>query len=117
MLDRFDIGEEDFVATLRCAAAQTHDAVYAPWGVPELSPDDENFGPMCIDLASVRAWTIAEENYELDSLRFYPEQDGSFYRLPARRLTRRRGPVLRRTACAAAQKSGTAARRSPNTPS
>ena len=46
--------------------------------MPELSPDDENFGPMCIDLASVRAWTIAEENYELDSLRFYPEQDGSF---------------------------------------
>ncbi len=78
VLDRFDIGEEDFVATLRCAAAQTHDAVYAPWGVPELSPDDENFGPMCIDLASVRAWTIAEENYELDSLRFYPEQDGGF---------------------------------------
>lgn len=78
VLDRFDIGEEDFVATLRCAAAQTYDAVYAPWGVPELSPDDENFGPMCIDLASVRAWTIAEENYELDSLRFYPEQDGSF---------------------------------------
>ena len=33
---------------------------------------------MCIDLASVRAWTIAEENYELDNLRFYLEQDGSF---------------------------------------
>ena len=78
VLDRFDIGEEDFVAALRCAAAQTYDTVYAPWGVPELSPDDENFGPMCIDLASVRAWTIAEENYELDNLRFYPEQDGSF---------------------------------------
>lgn len=78
VLDRFDIGEEDFIAALRCAAAQTYDTVYAPWGVPELSPDDENFGPMCIDLASVRAWTIAEENYELDNLRFYPEQDGSF---------------------------------------
>ena len=78
VLDRFDVSREDFIAALRCAAAQTYDAVYAPWGVLELSPDDENFGPMCIDLASVRAWTIAEENYELDSLRFYPEQDGSF---------------------------------------
>ena len=78
VLDRFDVSREDFIAALRCAAAQTYDTVYAPWGVPELSPDDENFGPMCIDLASVRAWTIAEENYELDNLRFYPEQGGSF---------------------------------------
>ena len=78
VLDRFDVSREDFIAALRCAAAQTYDAVYAPWGVPELSPDGKNFGPMCIDLASVRAWTIAEENYELDNLRFYPEQDGSF---------------------------------------
>ena len=46
VLDRFDVSREDFIAALRCAAAQTYDTVYAPWGVPELSPDDENFGPM-----------------------------------------------------------------------
>ena len=78
VLDRFDVSREDFVAALRCAAAQTYDAVYAPWGVPELSPDGENFGPMCIDLASVRAWTIAEGNYELDTLLFYLDGDNSF---------------------------------------
>ena len=78
VLDRFDVSREDFIAALRCAAAQTYDTVYAPWGVLELSPDSENFGSMCIELASMRAWTIAEENYELDTLLFYLDGDNSF---------------------------------------
>ena len=78
LLDRFEIDEDNFIAALRRAAAQSFDSIYAPWDTPGLSPDSENFGSMCIELASMRAWTIAEENYELDNLRFYPEQDGSF---------------------------------------
>lgn len=78
VLDRFDVDEADFLAALRRAAAQTYDAAYAPWGVPELSPDDENFGPMCIELASMRAWTVAAENYELESAMFCPNGDGTF---------------------------------------
>ena len=31
VLDRFDVSREDFIAALRCAAAQTYDTVYAPW--------------------------------------------------------------------------------------
>lgn len=78
LLDRFEIDEDGFTAALRRAAAQTFDSIYAPWNTPGLSSDSENFGSMCIELASMRAWTIAEGNYELDNLRFYPEQDGSF---------------------------------------
>lgn len=117
VLDRFDVSREDFIAALRCAAAQAYDTVYAPWGVPELSPDDENFGPMCIDLASVRAWTIAEENYELDNLRFYLEQDGSFTAFQPVAHSQARASATKNCMCSPAQKSGAAARRSPNTPS
>ena len=78
VLDRFDVSREDFIAALRCAAAQTFDSIYAPWNTPGLSSDSENFGSMCIELASMRAWTIAEGNYELDTLLFYLDGDNSF---------------------------------------
>ena len=78
LLDRFEIDEDDFTAALRRAAAQTFDSIYAPWNTPGLSSDSENFGSMCIELASMRAWTIAEGNYELDTLLFYLDGDNSF---------------------------------------
>lgn len=78
LLDRFEIDVDDFTAALRRAAAQTFDSIYAPWNTPGLSSDSENFGSMCIELASMRAWTIAEGNYELDTLLFYLDGDNSF---------------------------------------
>lgn len=78
LLDRFEIDEDGFTAALRRAAAQTFDSIYAPWNTPGLSSDSENFGSMCIELASMRAWTIAEGNYELDTLLFYLDGDNSF---------------------------------------
>lgn len=78
LLDRFEIDVDDFTAALRRAAAQTFDSIYAPWNTPGLSSDSENFGSMCIELASMRAWTIAEGNYELDTLPFYLDGDNSF---------------------------------------
>ena len=78
LLDRFEIDVDDFTAALRRAAAQTFDSIYAPWNTPGLSSDSENSGSMCIELASMRAWTIAEGNYELDTLLFYLDGDNSF---------------------------------------
>lgn len=78
LLDHFEIDVDDFTAALRRAAAQTFDSIYAPWNTPGLSSDSENFGSMCIELASMRAWTIAEGNYELDTLLFYLDGDNSF---------------------------------------
>ena len=78
VLDRFDVGEEDFIAALRRAAAQEFDDVHAPLGMPGLSASDEDFGSQCIELNVLRAWTIAEENLSMDDALFFPNGDGSF---------------------------------------
>ena len=78
VLDRFDVGEEDFIAALRRTAAQKFDDVHAPLGMPGLSASDEDFGSQYIELNVLRAWTIAEENLSMDDALFFPNGDGSF---------------------------------------
>ena len=78
LLDRFHVDEGDFIAALRRGAARQFDSHYAPWGTGGLSPEDENYGGIAIDLAALRAWTVAEENFSLDLARFCPNGDGTF---------------------------------------
>lgn len=78
LLDRFHVDEGDFIAALRRGAARQFDSHYAPWGTGGLSPEDENYGGISIDLAALRAWTVAEENFSLDLARFCPNGDGTF---------------------------------------
>ena len=78
LLDRFHVDEGDFIAALRRGAARQFDSHYAPWGMGGLSPEDENYGGIAIDLAALRAWTVAEENFSLDLARFCPNGDGTF---------------------------------------
>lgn len=78
VLDRFGVEQAEFLQALRQASVQKFDSVYAPWGVPGLSPDDEDFGALCIELAALRAWTAAEENFRLDAAIFFPNGDGTF---------------------------------------
>ena len=78
LLDRFHVDEGDFIAALRRGAARQFDSHYAPWGTGGLSPEDENYGGIAIDLAALRAWTVAEENFSLDLAMFCPNGDGTF---------------------------------------
>ena len=78
LLDRFHVDEGDFTAALRRGAARQFDSHYAPWGTGGLSPEDENYGGISIDLAALRAWTVAEENFSLDLAMFCPNGDGTF---------------------------------------
>ena len=78
LLDRFHVDEGDFIAALRRGAARQFDSHYAPWGPGGLSPEDENYGGIAIDLAALRAWTVAEENFSLNLSRFCPNGDGTF---------------------------------------
>ena len=78
LLDRFHVDEGDFTAALRRGAARQFDSHYAPWGMGGLSPEDENYGGISIDLAALRAWTAAAENFSLDLARFCPNGDGTF---------------------------------------
>lgn len=78
LLDRFHVDEGDFIAALRRGAARQFDSHYAPWGTGGLSPEDENYGGISIDLAALRAWTVAEENFSLDLAMFCPNGDGTF---------------------------------------
>ena len=78
LLDRFHVDEGDFIAALRRGAARQFDSHYAPWGTGGLSPEDENYGGIAIDLAALRAWTVAEENFSLNLARFCPNGDGTF---------------------------------------
>jgi len=78
LLDRFHVDEGDFTAALRRGAARQFDSHYAPWGTGGLSPEDENYGGIAIDLAALRAWTVAEENFSLDLAMFCPNGDGTF---------------------------------------
>ena len=55
LLDRFHVDEGDFIAALRRGAARQFDSHYAPWGTGGLSPEDENYGGIAIDLAALRA--------------------------------------------------------------
>ena len=48
------------VTAERRGAARQFDSHYAPWGTGGLSPEDENYGGIAIDLAALRAWTVAE---------------------------------------------------------
>ena len=78
LLDRFHVDEGDFIAALRRGTARQFDSHYAPWGTGGLSPEDENYGGISIDLAALRAWTVAEENFSLDLAMFCPNGDGTF---------------------------------------
>ena len=78
LLNRFHVDEGDFIAALRKGAARQFDSHYAPWGTGGLSPEDENYGGISIDLAALRAWTVAEENFSLDLAMFCPNGDGTF---------------------------------------
>ena len=78
LLDRFHVDEGDFIAALRRGAARQFDSHYAPWGTGGLSSEDENYGGISIDLAALRAWTVAEENFSLDLAMFCPNGDGTF---------------------------------------
>ena len=78
LLDRFHVDEGDFIAALRRGAARQFDSHYAPWGTGGLSPEDENYGGIAIDLAALRTWTAAEENFSLDLAMFCPNGDGTF---------------------------------------
>ena len=66
------------IAALVWGAARQFDSHYAPWGTGGLSPEDENYGGIAIDLAALRAWTVAEENFSLDLAMFCPNGDGTF---------------------------------------
>lgn len=66
------------IAALRRGAARQFDSHYAPWGMGGLSSEDENYGGIAIDLAALRAWTAAEENFSLNLAMFCPNGDGTF---------------------------------------
>lgn len=78
VLDRVGVREADFTTALRRAAAQTFDAMYAPWGVNDIGPEDETFPSACIELAALRARTVQERNTGLETAVFYPNGDGTF---------------------------------------
>lgn len=78
VLDRVGVREADFTTALRRAAAQTFDAMYAPWGVGDIGPEDETFPSACIELAALRARTVQERNTGLETAVFYPNGDGTF---------------------------------------
>lgn len=61
-----------------CAGRGRRSIPITPLGTGGLSPEDENYGGIAIDLAALRAWTVAEENFSLNLARFCPNGDGTF---------------------------------------
>ena len=78
LLDRFHVDEGGLYRRPAPGRGPAVRFPLRPLGHGRPSPEDENYGGIAIDLAALRAWTVAEENFSLDLAMFCPNGDGTF---------------------------------------
>ncbi len=82
MLEHFGVDAEEFMTALRKKAAWQIDSEYAPQAGADVLPKEWLEYYPKIYLAYMRAFTISNNNLELDKLAVYPNSDGTFTAYP-----------------------------------